>query len=197
MLSLLRLERKQKNYSHPFRIRIFLFVSYSFGTETVNTFIHSVVPATQITPDSRPKWAKCIPVFRPKRRKNPTRWGGTCLYSLYKGITPPPPPGIIRTLFGGLTSDTWLLKYWSFTDCHAMKISNSNRYFVLKSLKSSENAFSATFRKSKWVEVWLILKFAIQNTENVAFERPSETGNFCVCFFCFLNFPQHRLDVTN
>ena len=48
MLSSFRLERKQKNYSHPFRVRIFLFVSYSFGTETVNTFIHSVVPATQI-----------------------------------------------------------------------------------------------------------------------------------------------------
>ena len=89
MLSLFRLERKQKNYSHPFRIRIFLFVSYSFGTETVNTFIHSVVPATQIIPDSRPKWAKCIPVFRPKRRKNPTRWGGTYLYGLHLGSTPP------------------------------------------------------------------------------------------------------------
>jgi len=50
-----------------------------------------------------------------------------------------------------------------------MKISNSIRYFILKSLKSSENAFSATFRKSKWVEVWLILKFAIQNTENFTF----------------------------
>ena len=24
-------------------------------------------------PDSSPKWAKCMPVFRPKRRKNPTR----------------------------------------------------------------------------------------------------------------------------
>ena len=31
MLSLLRLERKQKNYSNQFRIRIFLFLSYSFG----------------------------------------------------------------------------------------------------------------------------------------------------------------------
>ena len=41
MLSLLRLERKQKNYSNPFRIRIFLFLSYSFGIETINTFIHS------------------------------------------------------------------------------------------------------------------------------------------------------------
>ena len=41
MLSLLRLERKQTNSSNPFRIRIFLFLSYSFGIETINTFIHS------------------------------------------------------------------------------------------------------------------------------------------------------------
>ena len=87
MLSLLRLERKQKNYSNLFRIRIFLFLSYSFGIETINTFIHSVVPSKTI-PDSRPNWAKFIPVFRPKRRKNPTRWGGTYLYSLYKGLPP-------------------------------------------------------------------------------------------------------------
>ena len=40
--------------------------------------------------NSRPKWAKCIPIFRPKRHKNPTRWGGTYLYSLYKGVPPPP-----------------------------------------------------------------------------------------------------------
>ena len=45
MLSLLRLERKQKNYSNPFRISIFLFLSYSFGIETVNTLIQSVVPS--------------------------------------------------------------------------------------------------------------------------------------------------------
>ena len=41
MLSLLRLERKQTNASNPFRIRIFRFLSYSFGIETINTFIHS------------------------------------------------------------------------------------------------------------------------------------------------------------
>ena len=88
MLSLLRLERKQTNSSNLFRIRIFLFLSYSFGIETINTFIHSVVPSKTI-PDSRPKWAKCIrPVFRPKRRKNPTRWCATYLYSLYKGVPP-------------------------------------------------------------------------------------------------------------
>ena len=87
MLSLLRLERKQNNYSNPFPILIFFFFSYSFGIETINTFIHSVIHSKTI-PDSRPKWAKFIPVFRPKRRKNPTRWGGTYLYSLYKGLPP-------------------------------------------------------------------------------------------------------------
>ena len=34
------LERKQTNSSNPFRIRTFLFFSYSFGIETINTFIH-------------------------------------------------------------------------------------------------------------------------------------------------------------
>ena len=56
MSSLLRLERKQKNSSNPCRIRIFFFFSYSFRTETIKTFIHSVVPSKTI-PDSRPKWA--------------------------------------------------------------------------------------------------------------------------------------------
>ena len=94
MLSLLRLERKpKKKTSNPFRIRIFLFLSHSFGIETINTFIRSVVPSKTI-PDSRPKWAKCILVFRPKRLKNPTRWSGTYLYSLYKGVPPPRGRGV-------------------------------------------------------------------------------------------------------
>ena len=41
MSSLLRLERKQKNSTNPLKIRIFLFLSYPFGIETINTFIHS------------------------------------------------------------------------------------------------------------------------------------------------------------
>ena len=45
-----------------------------------------VIPSKTIPADSRPKWAKCIPVFRRKRRKNPTRWGSTYLYSLHKGV---------------------------------------------------------------------------------------------------------------
>ena len=41
MLSLLRLERKQKNSSNAFRIRTFLLHSYSFRIETINTFLYS------------------------------------------------------------------------------------------------------------------------------------------------------------
>ena len=40
--------------------------------------------------DSRPKWARCIPVFRPKRPTTHTPWGGTYLYGLYKGVHPLP-----------------------------------------------------------------------------------------------------------
>ena len=40
LASLLRLECKQKTFSNAFQIRIyFLFRSYSFGIETINTFI--------------------------------------------------------------------------------------------------------------------------------------------------------------
>ena len=60
MSSLLRLERKQKNSSKIFRIRIFLCLSYSFGTEMINP-----IDASKAITNSRPKWAKCIPVFRP------------------------------------------------------------------------------------------------------------------------------------
>ena len=43
-------------------------------------------------PNLRPKCSKSIPIFRPKRLKTHTLWGGTCLYSLYRWV-PPPPPG--------------------------------------------------------------------------------------------------------
>ena len=91
MLSLLRLERKQNNYSKPFRIRIFLFLSYSSGIETISTFIHSVVLSKTI-PDSRPTWAKRIPVFGPKRAKTlPDGAAQTCL-AYIRDYPPPPPP---------------------------------------------------------------------------------------------------------
>ena len=49
-----------------------------------------VVPSKTI-PDSRPKWAKCIPVFRPKKKYKKYIYilrGGTYLYGLYKGAPP-------------------------------------------------------------------------------------------------------------
>ena len=48
-----------------------------------------LVPLKTI-PDLR---SKSIPIFRPKRLKNHTLWGGTCLYSLHRGIHPPPGGG--------------------------------------------------------------------------------------------------------
>ena len=94
MLSLLRLECRQKTYSNPFGICILLFVSYSLGTETINTFMHSIVPSKTI-PNSRPKWAKCIPVFRPKQRKNLILPDGAAhtYMAVYKGV--PPGRGVI------------------------------------------------------------------------------------------------------
>ena len=64
MSSLLRLEPKQKNSSNPFRIRIFLFLSHSFGIETKNTFIRY-----RSSLENHIRLAKSIPVFSPKRPK--------------------------------------------------------------------------------------------------------------------------------
>ena len=46
-----------------------------------------IVPSKTILAP-RPKWAKCIPVIRPKRLKNHTLWAGIYLYGLYKGVSP-------------------------------------------------------------------------------------------------------------
>ena len=51
--------------------------------------IYSEIPSETI-PDSRPRWEKCQPVFRPKRCKNPTCRDGTYLYGLYTGVPLPP-----------------------------------------------------------------------------------------------------------
>ena len=75
-----------------FKFAYFSFFPYSFGIEMINTLIHSI-------PNSRPKWAKCIPVSDQHGAKTLSDRGGTYLYGLYKGIphhplppTPPTPP---------------------------------------------------------------------------------------------------------
>ena len=80
MLSSLRLECKKKNFSNP-------FLSY---THLELKYVHTLQ-------SSLPKWAKFIPVFRPKQCKNPTQWGGTYLYSLKREF-PLPSGGNLRPL---------------------------------------------------------------------------------------------------
>ena len=63
MLSLLTFEHKQNNYSIHFKFAHFSSFLLHFGVEMINMFIHYVVPSKTI-PDSRPKWAKFIPIFR-------------------------------------------------------------------------------------------------------------------------------------
>ena len=75
--SLLRLEQQQKR----FLIRITSSLSLIWNWNNNSTFSTPVVPL-KIIPDSRSKWAKSIPVFRPKRRKHPTQSGGTRLLTV-------------------------------------------------------------------------------------------------------------------
>ena len=77
----------------------------------------SVVPSKTI-PDSRPKWAKCIFVFRPKRRKNPTRWGGTYVAYIRESSPPPLHPGLLLVQIWIPTS-VWSLR---MTECQPTEI---------------------------------------------------------------------------
>ena len=94
MLLLLRLERRQKNSSNPFRVRIFLFLSFSFGIEMINTFILSVVPLIMKTiPDSTARWASVYP-FSDKNGPKTLPDGAAHTYMAYiREYSPEYPPG--------------------------------------------------------------------------------------------------------
>ena len=62
----------------PFRIRIFLFRSYSFGIETINTYIY-VRSRSSLENHTR---------FQTKKAQKPYPLSGTYLYGLYKGVPP-------------------------------------------------------------------------------------------------------------
>ena len=60
----------------------------------------TVVPSkTIMIPDSRPKWAKSIPVIRPKRRKNQTTLSAARTYMAYITESPPPPPDRVCVIY--------------------------------------------------------------------------------------------------
>ena len=89
LLSLVRLKPQQKDFLKSISNSHITLSSYSFGIDTLYTLIHNStgVPSQTIS-NPRPKWAKSIPIFRPKRCKNPTLWGDPYLhvYGLYKGV---------------------------------------------------------------------------------------------------------------
>ena len=63
---------------------------YLLGIETINMFIDSC-SSLENHIRFQTKIFKVCTCFRQKRHKNPTRWGGTYLYSLCKDVPPPPP----------------------------------------------------------------------------------------------------------
>ena len=90
-LKLLKLERKQ-NSSNAFRIRKFLFRSYSFGIETITTFIRSLSSLENHT-RFQTKMGDAYTFFQ---IKNHTLWSGTYLYGLHKGVPPSLPGRLIQ-----------------------------------------------------------------------------------------------------
>ena len=74
---------------------MFLFLSYSFGIETVNTFIHSGSSLENHT-RFQTKIGKVYTRFQTKTAQKPYPMGGGTyryLYGLYKGVpTHPPSP---------------------------------------------------------------------------------------------------------
>ena len=88
MLSLLRLDCKQKNPSSPFRISIFLFLSYSFGIKVINTFIYSRSSLENPTL-FQTKMSKVFCILRPNIVKTPPD-GAAHTYIAYVREYPPP-----------------------------------------------------------------------------------------------------------
>ena len=73
---------------------ISFFIIYLKLKQWISSYI--TVGSSKPIPDSRPKWAKTVPVLRSKRHNKHTLWNGTYLYGLYMGVPPPPPLGSFK-----------------------------------------------------------------------------------------------------
>ena len=112
--SLLWLEGQQKN-----------FLKFIYNLQIINSFflihlelkqqIYSCTPVvpSKTRPDSRPRWAKSIPFFRPKR-------GGTYQYGLYERVQPPQGGTEVDPMsfwnpyaLQNKPQDNWFLRPWS------------------------------------------------------------------------------------
>ena len=84
----------QKILQMNFEFAYFCFVLIHSELKRQKSSYASVVPSKTI-PDSRPKWAKCIPVFRPKIKEAQTP------YPLGQHVPPPPRAGLHTPLTQG------------------------------------------------------------------------------------------------
>ena len=117
LLSLLILERKQKNSSKTFRIRIFLFFSYSSGIERINAFIHSWQPLKNHT-RFQTKMGKVFSRFQTKTAQKPYPMGRHIPTSTPGRFFLPPKPGKSAL---GTRLGTYLYSYihsFFFFFCH-------------------------------------------------------------------------------
>ena len=85
---LLRLEHKPKIYSNAFRIRIFLFRSFSFRIDTINTLIRSRCSLENHTRFHRKIYTR----FRTEKVHKPYPLGRHIPIWLFHLPPPPPPP---------------------------------------------------------------------------------------------------------
>ena len=106
MSSLLRLERKQKNSSNPFRIRIFLFRSYSFGIETISTFIYSRSSLEKSYPILDQNGKSVYPFSDQNIAKTPP-FGAAYTYIAYIRKYPPPVVKLLVLSYYTLRGQGW------------------------------------------------------------------------------------------
>ena len=89
---LLRLEHKPKIYSNAFRIRIFLFRSFSFRIDTINTLIRSRCSLENHTRFHRKIYTR----FRTEKVHKPYPLGRHIPIWLFH--LPPPPTGVLSKI---------------------------------------------------------------------------------------------------
>ena len=105
MSSLLRLERKQ-NSSNLFRIRIFLFRSYSFGIETISTFIYSRSSLEKSYPILDQNGKSVYPFSDQNIAKTPP-FGAAHTYIAYIRKYPPPVVKLLVLSYYTLRGQGW------------------------------------------------------------------------------------------
>ena len=117
MLSLLRLERKQKKYFKSIS-NSHISLSFLLVWNWNDKYVHTLPLFSR-----KPK-----PDSRPKRCKNPTRWGGTYLYRSYKGVPPGHIPGV--GLGVSLSAPLLSLGYWHPDKDYYDKADFDGSYFM-------------------------------------------------------------------